>query len=347
MPVFLAFLGTLPGLLRTRASLQLEVLALRHQLAVLHRNGRRPRLTPADRMLWAWIARRWPGWKDALVIVKPATVVAWQRRRFRRHWRKLVRSGKVGRPAIDPQLRAVIRNMSSANPLWGTPRIQGELAKIGIGLSRSTIDKYRIRPGTPRTPGWRTFLRNHGAELASIDFFAVPTVRFRVLYVFLVLSTDRRRVVHWNVTENPTAEWTARQIVQAFPWDTAPRYLLRDRDAAYGEEFRSKVRLLQIEEVLTSPARPWQNPYVERLIGSIRRECLDHAVILGERHLRHLLRRYFSYYHRSRTHLSLDGDPPEPRPVHAAGRIIALPEVGGLHHRYERWRAEGRPKRAA
>lgn len=232
--------------------------------------------------------------------------------------------------------------MSSANPLWGTPRIQGELAKIGIDLARSTIDKYRGQyRRKPSSPGWKAFLSNHVTELASVDFFIVPTVRFQVLFVFLVLAADRRRVLHFNVTTKPTAEWTARQIVQTFPWDTAPRYLVRDRDAIYAEEFRRCVRHLGISEVMISPRSPWQNPYVERLIGSIRHECLDHVVVLGEEHLWRLLRRYLSYYHRSRTHLSLDGDSPYARAVHGVerGDIVPIAEVGGLHHRYERWTA--------
>ncbi|MCP4870614.1 MAG: transposase family protein, partial [Proteobacteria bacterium] len=191
--------------------------------------------------------------------------------------------------------------MSRANPLWGSPRIRGELRKIGIELAKSTIEKYMLRPRKPASPTWRTFLENHAAELVSTDFFVVPTVRFTVLYVFLVLAHDRRRVLHWGVTEHPTARWTAQQMVEAFPWDEAPRFLLRDRDSIYSGEFRRRVRNMGIEEALIAPRSPWQNPFVERLIGSIRRECLDHVVVFSAGHLRRLLSGYFAYYHGSRT----------------------------------------------
>jgi putative transposase len=247
----------------------------------------------------------------------------------------------------------LIRKMSRANPTWGSPRVRNELAKLGIELSRATVAKYMIRHRKPPSPTWRSFLEaipmlpvslrsiEHGAhvkDLVSIDFFTVPTATFRVLFVLLVLSHDRRRVVHFNVTSSPSAEWTAQQIVQAFPEDTAPRYVLRDRDGIYGDYFRHRVHNLDIEEVLTAARSPWQSPYVERLVGSVRRECLDHVIVLNEQHLRRILRRYFAYYHRSRCHLSLEGDAPEPRAVQGPelGRVVELPEVGGLHHRYVR-----------
>jgi transposase InsO family protein len=228
--------------------------------------------------------------------------------------------------------------MSSANPLWGAPKIQGELGKIGIEVAKSTVERYMVQGTRPASPTWKAFLRNHARDLISIDFFAVPTVRFRILFVFLVLATDRRRILHFNVTANPTAEWTARQIVQAFPWDSAPRFLLRDRDSVYGPVFRRTVRSLEIEEVLTAPRSPWQNPYVERLIGTIRRECLDHVIVLSESHLRRILADYLRYYHRWRTHRSLDMDAPDRRPVQRRelGHVVEMPEIGGLHHHYER-----------
>jgi transposase InsO family protein len=228
--------------------------------------------------------------------------------------------------------------MSSANPLWGSPRIVGELHKIGIDVAKSTVDRYRVRPAKPPSQTWKTFLKNHLAETASIDFFVVPTVRFEILFVFLILAHDRRRVLHFNVTAEPSACWTAQQVVEAFPWDEAPRFLLRDRDAIYGTDFRSRVASMRIDEVVTARRSPRQNPYVERLIGSIRRECLDHVIVLGEDHLRRTLRRYFDYYHRSRTHLSLEMDSPDGRQVQPPDRgdMVEFPEVGGLHHRYER-----------
>jgi len=228
--------------------------------------------------------------------------------------------------------------MSSANPLWGSPHIVGELSKIGIDLHKSTVEKYMIRRKRPPSPTWRAFLRNHVEDIAAVDFFIVPTVRNRVLFVFLVLAHERRRILHFNITTNPTAEWTAQQIVEAFPWDEAPRYLLRDHDGIYGEHFQRRVRNMGIEQVVTAPRSPWQNPYVERLIGSIRRECLDHVIVMNERHLRRILTGYFSYYHKWRVHQSLEMDCPERRDVHALdrGRVVEIGHLGGLHHHYER-----------
>lgn len=224
-----------------------------------------------------------------------------------------------------------------ANPTWGSPRIVGELRKLGIEVAKSTVEKYRVQLRKPPTPTWKTFLNNHMQDLVSLDFFIVPTVTYKVLFVLLILTHQRRRVVHFNVTEHPTAEWTAQQVLEAFPWDDVPRYLLRDRDRIYGAAFRQRVRHMGIEEVLIASRSPWQNPFVERLIGSIRRECLDHVVVFHERHLQHILASYLAYYHRWRTHLSLAMDCPEPRPVSppTRGRVIAVPEVGGFHHHYE------------
>ena len=228
--------------------------------------------------------------------------------------------------------------MSLANPLWGAPRIHGERLKLGIELSQATVAKYMSRPTKPPSQTWRTFLSNHVKELVSTDFFVVPTISFRVLFVFVVLAHHRRRVLHFNVTAHPTSEWTGQQIAEAFPWDTAPRYLLHDRDLIYGDSFRQRVRGMGTREVLTAPRSPWQNPYSERLVGSIRRECLDHILVFSERALRRILQSYFDHYLRSRTHLALGKDAPESRPVQSpeVGPVVELPEVGGLHHRYER-----------
>jgi transposase InsO family protein len=234
--------------------------------------------------------------------------------------------------------RDLIRQMCLANPLWGAPRIHGELLKLGIEISQATVGRYMPwRPKAP-SPTWRSFLHNHMHCLTAIDMFVVVTATFRLLYALIVLGHDRRKVIHFDVTENPTQDWLARQMTEAFPWDTAPSYLLRDRDASYGQSFRNRVKAMGIKEVVTAPRSPWQNPYVERIIGSIRRECLNHVIIIDERHLRRVLSSYFQYYHESRTHLSLNKDCPEPRPIHppTAGKVIAFPEVGGLHHRYER-----------
>ncbi len=244
----------------------------------------------------------------------------------------------MGRRRVSKEVRDVIRRMSRANPLWGAPRIHGELLKLGIEISQATVSKYMTRCRKPPSQTWRTFLQNHAKDIVSVDFFTVPTATFRVLFVFLVLDNERRKVVHFNVTESPTASWTGQQIVEAFPWDTAPKYLIRDRDGIFGGEFTHRVESMGIEHVLISARSPWQNPYVERLIGSIRRECLDRTIIFNEKHLRRVLKEYFKYYHESRTHLGLEKDCPQPRPVEppGLGPIDAEPMVGGLHHRYYR-----------
>jgi len=228
--------------------------------------------------------------------------------------------------------------MSLANPGWGAPRIHGELMKVGINIGETTVAKYLVRPRRPPSQTWKTFLANHVHQLVSADFFVVPTATFRLLFVFLVLSHDRRRVLHFGVTAHPTSEWTTQQLRHAFPWDTAPRFLLRDRDACYGADFRETAAALNIEEILSAPRSPWQNAYVERLIGSIRRECLDHVMIFSAQGLRRILNSYFEYYEKPRTHLGLAKDAPIPRPVQppSMGRVIEIPQVGGLHHRYER-----------
>ena len=338
MTWLVSLMDSLAATLRSRADLQLENLALRHQLAVLRRGSKRPQLRQADRIFWSWLSRIWSGWRDAVVIVKPETVIAWRRRKFREYWTRLSRSGKPGRPAIPKETRDLIRRMSRANPLWGAPHIVGELKKIGITLPRSTVAKYMVRRRKPPSQTWKSFLKNHIADIAAIDFFIVPTVRNRILFVFLVLAHERRRVIHFAITTNPTAEWTAQQIVNAFPWDEAPRFLLRDRDAIYGASFKRRIKNMGIEQVVTAARSPWQNLYVERLIGSIRRECLDHMVVLNERHLRRILSRYFDYYHRWRVHQSLEMDCPERRTVHLRdrGRIVEIGHLGGLHHHYER-----------
>jgi transposase InsO family protein len=324
--------------LRTRHALVLENLALRHQLTVLQRTAARPRLRTSDRLLWVLLSHLWRGWAAAVSIVQPETVIRWQRAGFTLVWTWKSRRSGPGRPSVAPEVRALIRRMSRANPLWGAPRMRGELQKLGVEISQAAVSKYVVRHRRPPSPTWRTFLTNHVGSLVSVDSFTVPTVTFKVLFVFVVLAHERRRVVHINITDAPTAQWTAQQLVEAFPWETAPRYLLHDRDAVYGVVFSSRAQTMGIHEVKTAPRSPWQNPSVERLIGTLRRECLDHMVVLNETHLRRLLRNYLAYYHNVRTHLSLDKDSPEPRAVHRPdlGRIVETPLVGGLHHRYSR-----------
>ena len=337
-PVVSALLAFMAALFRSQTSLRLEHLALRHQLAMYQQSVQRPRLRPTDRLFWAWLSWRWSAWRDALVFVQPRTVIAWQRQRFRDHWRQLSQQGRPGRPTIAKEVRELIQAMWQANPTWGSPRIVGELRKVGIEVTKSTVEKYRMRPPKPPSPTWKTFLANHVQDLVALDFFVVPTATYKVLFVLLIVAHHRRWVVHVSVTEHPTAEWTAQQVVDAFPWDEAPRYLLRDRDRIYSASFRQRVRNMGIKEVVIAPRSPWQNPYVERLIGSIRRECLDHVIVLHKRHLRRLLIGYFQYYHHWRTHRALDMDCPVPQPVQwpEVGSIREVPEVGGLHHHYER-----------
>ena len=323
--------------LRPRRDLALENLALRHQLAVLQRGSKRPHFNDADRLLWIALKRVWPKWEKVLQLVQPATVIKWHRAGFRFYWRRKSR-GLGGRPRVDPQLRKLIRDMWSANPTWGKRRIQAELAKLGIRISDSTVAKYKPRRRTPPSQTWRTFLNNHAQDIVAVDFFTVPTATFRILHVLLVMSHDRRKIIHFGVTDSPSSAWTANQLREAFPFDTAPRFLLRDNDTKFLGDFTPCVRSLDIEQITTAPRSPWQNAYCERLIGSVRRECTDHIIILNERHLRRVLRDYVAYYQESRTHRSLDGDAPIPRAVEPPefGEVIALPEVGGLHHRYTR-----------
>jgi putative transposase len=329
-------LRLLRSIFRSRQSLALENFALRHQLYVLQRPRSRIHLKKRDRLLWVVLSRIWRDWRKPLTIVQPETVVRWHRQGFRLYWRW--KSRHRGRSRTSHEIRDLVRRMAHENPLWGAPRIHGEMLKLGLDVAQATVSRYIPRGRRPPSQTWRTFLKNHATAIASIDFFTVPTATFRVLYVFVILSHDRRRVLHFNVTDSPTAQWTGRQLVQAFPWDTAPRFLLRDRDAIYGPEFLRSVSNLGIEGVRTSPRSPWQNPHVERLIGSIRRECLDHVVIVNENHLRRVLREYLGYYSEARTHLGLGKDCPEVRAIEPpeAGRVVALPRVGGLHHRYTR-----------
>ena len=251
--------------------LALENLALRQQLAIFKRRHPRPSLRPTDRIFWVWLSKIWTGWREALIIVKPETVIAWHRQAFRFYWRWLSRRKSIGRPTVSAEVRTLIKQMTQANPLWGAPRIHGELLKLGIDISERSVSRLMPKVRNPPSQTWRTFLDNHFRELVSIDFLTVPTATFRVLYVLVVLAHDRRRVVHFNVTEHPTAAWTAQQMIEAFPEETAPRFLLRDRDQIYGEEFRRRVAGMRIEEVMTAPHSPWQSPYVERLFGLIRR----------------------------------------------------------------------------
>jgi putative transposase len=273
-----------------------------------------------------------------LFAVHPDTVLRWQRERFRRYWaQRSKKLGRPGRPPISRQVRELIRTMACANPLWRAPRIHGELRKLGIEVSERTVSRVLRTVKRPPSQTWKTFLQNHIGEIGAIDFFTVPTIRLRVLFVFFVLEHQRRKVLHFGVTERPSAEWAGQQVVEAFGVQGSKRYLIRDRDATYGHEFRRRIQSLGMKEVISAPRSPWQNAFRgadDRC--SIRRDCLDHVVVLSQRHLRKLLKSYFTYYHRSRTHLALAKDAPESRAIMSRGEIVAIPQVGGLHRRYER-----------
>jgi transposase InsO family protein len=321
---------------KSKARLEAENATLRLQLIVLRRKLRgRVRLTNNDRWFFVQLYRWFPSILTVLTIIRPETLVRWHRAGFRCYWRGKSRS-LAGRKQIETDLRALIRRMSVENPLWGAPRIHGELLKLGFEVAQSSVAKYMIKRRGPPSQGWRTFLRNHAPDIAAMDLFVVPTIGFDLLYAFVIVRLDRRGIVWINVTTNPTAEWIARQLTEAFPWDEAPRYLVRDRDRIYGTVVTRRLRAMGIRDKPTASASPWQNGFAERLIGSIRRECVDHIIVLGEAHLRRILRSYACYYNDIRTHRSLDKDAPISRPVQRTGTIRSHTILGGLHHHYVR-----------
>jgi transposase InsO family protein len=297
--------------LRSRARLEAENLVLRQQVIVLSRKSRsRVWLRNIDRLIFVWLYRLFPSILNAITVVKPETVIGWHRRGFRAYWRwKSRRRG--GRPRINREIRDLIRRMNKENPLWGAPRIHSELLMLGIEVAQSTVTRYMTKRHGPPSQGWKTFLRNQSAGIASIDLFVVRTISFKLLYGLVILRHARRRLVTISVTNNPTAEWIAGQVTDAFPWDEAPRHLIRDRDGAFGPVYTRRIRAMGIRDHPIAPRSPWQNGHVERLIGSIRRESLDHLVVVGEAHLRDVLKNYASYYNKVRPHLSLDKDAPD------------------------------------
>jgi putative transposase len=332
--------GTLIRFFRSRRSLLLENLALRQQLAVLKRRHPRPGLSPFDKLFWVVVRRFWSGWKEAQVVVTPETVVRWHRVGFRLYWRLISRvRAQVGRTQTPKEVRDLIFRMVVENPTWGAPRIHGELLMLGFDLSERTISRWMKR--APRDPEpakrWLTFLRNHREAIAAMDFFTVPTITFGVLYWFFVISHDRRRILHFNVTKHPTSSWIIQQLREAFPFESASRFLIFDRDGEYGLEVPVAVRSLKISPVRTSFESPWQNGVAERWVESCRRDLLDHIIAFNEQHLKRLLSEYIRYYHEDRTHLGLGKGTPNYRTrATASGRVLSLPRLGGLHHRYDR-----------
>jgi hypothetical protein len=329
--------GSLVRLFRSHAAREAKMAFLRQQLFVLKQSApARLRLRNTDRLIFVWLYRLFPSLVGARVIFKPETLVRWHRGGFRLYWRWKSRRRRVGRPAVPAEIHDLVRTMSHDNPLWGAPRIHGGLLKLGIDIAQSTVAKYMPHRRGPPSPGGRAFLRNHTAHTAAIDLIVIPTIGFKLLYGLVILRLGRRWLVWTNVTRNPTAEWIAQQITEAFPWDAAPRYIIRDRDTAYGVVVTRRLRAMGIRDRPIAPRSPWQNGHVERLIGSIRRECLDHVVVLGESHLRDLLANYRTYYNEARTHVALGKDAPLHRPVQTVGRIASVSWLGGLQHQYVR-----------
>jgi transposase InsO family protein len=334
--LFCFVLAVLASPFKSKLRLEAENAVLRHQLNVLRRRRHgRVRLTNSDRLFFIRLYRWFPSILKVLTIIRPETLVRWHRAGFRRYWHwKSRRRG--GRPSLETELRALIRRMSIENSLWGAPRIHGELLKLGFEVAQSSVAKYMVKRRMPPSQGWRTFLHNHAPDIAAMDLFVVPTIGFDLLYAYIIVRLDRRELVWINVTAHPTAEWVARQIAEAFPWNEAPRYMIRDRDRIYGAVVTRRLRAMGIRDKPIAPASPWQNGFAERLIGSVRRECLDHIIVLGEAHLRRILKSYARYYNETRTHLALDKDAPLSRTVKRAGRILCRPILGGLHHEYVR-----------
>src|SRR3954452_663815 len=317
-------------LLSGHQAVALENAALRMQIAAFQRKRKRPLLTTLDRIFWVALRSVWSGWRHPLLYVQADTVVRWQRERFRKFWARLSNPQRQrrGRPGTAAELRRLIEQIAAANPLWRAPRIHGELKMLGIAISERTVSRLLRTLRRPPNQTWRTFLHNHIGQIVSTDFFTVPTITMKVLFVFLVLEHNRRKVLHFHVTEHPTGAWTAQQIAEAFADREAAGYLIRDRDSKYSAEVRLRIQSLGIEEILTAPQSPWQNPYAERLIGSIRRECPNHYIILNARHLKRTLSDYFRYYHNSRTHLSLGKQCPFHRQALSDGKIVAIPQLG-------------------
>ena len=326
---------------RSRQDLILEHLAVRHQIAVLERTARRPALRDRDRRLWSLLAQEWIGWRTHLHIVQPATVVGWHRTAWRRYWRWKSRGRRPGRPRLDTETQAIIQQIARENPRWGSPRIVGELRALGLTASVSTVRRQRRQLGSAPSPTWRSFLRLHAHEIWAGDCFPVQTLTFRTLYVFLFISHDRRRIMHWDVTAHPTAPWVWQQVIQATPGNTAPQFLIRDRDRNDGGDFVQRAARLGIRTVLTPVQAPQANAIAERVVRTFRQECLDHVIVLNDRHLRRVLREFVPYYNVTRPHRSLNLEPPAGarHVVNPPGaRLRAQPVLGGLHHAYE-WAA--------
>jgi putative transposase len=329
-------------LFRSRRDLLLENLALRQQIAALNRRHPHPRFGSADRLFWTMLRRLWPSWKTALVLVTPETVVRRHRSCFKLYWTWLSRHRKrSGRKCLSKELRELIFRMVAENPTWGAPRIHGELKMLGFEISERTVPQWMRK--APRNPEpakrWATFFSNHREVIAAMDFFIVPTLAFDVLYCFFVIDHNWRRILHFNTTKYPTGRWVSQQIREAFPYDSAPHYLIHDRDSIFSSEVVETVKNLGTKSVRTSFQSPWQNGIAERFIGSCRRDLLDHVIVLNERHLRRLMNEYIRYHHDDRTHLGLSKETParrrSTRNTAITAKVVSMPRLGGLHHRYD------------
>ena len=330
------FLVNLLNFIKSHAQLQIENAYLHKQIEILIRSKNKVKLRKSDKIFMTIIMKLLSNWKKNLFVVKPETVIKWHRQGFKLFWKWKSRNNS-GRPKIDPRIRALIHQLAKENPLWGAPRIHGELMKLGYFVSEATVYRYMPkRRDRDRVVRWKSFLKNHAKEIISMDFFTIPTINFKILYVLLIIEHHRRRILHFNVASNPNSSWTIQQIRNALPSDIVPKYLIRDRDSKFSHDVSSCIKNMCIQEIVTAYRSPWQNGYVERVIGSIRRECLDYFIILNENHLRKVLKAYFIYYTKYRTHLGLDKDSPEGRSVESIGIIQTEPILNGLHHRYYR-----------
>jgi putative transposase len=341
IPFLRHFIGWIIGFFRSRQDLILENLALRQQLLALNAKRPRRRLSTMHKLFWVALLRLWWGWKQSLVLVTPRTVVAWHRAGFRLYWRWLSRARRVGgRTRVSQKIRALIVRMAAENPTWGAPRIHGELLKLGFHLSEPTVSRWlrRVRKTIDPCQRWLTFLRNHRDAIAAMDFFTVPTLTFGLLYCFFVIGHDRRKILRFNVTRNPTTFWIVQQMREAWPYTAAHRFLLFDRDSKFGNDVVLFTREIGSLPVRTAFRSPWQNGVAERWVGSCRRDLLDHVIVLNERHLKRLMAEYVRYYHEDRTHLGLAKDTPAGRPIAACSpigsKVLSSPRLGGLHHRY-------------
>ena len=316
----------------------MKTLLSANKLVVQQRSIKRPKIKNRDRIFWIWLSRFWSDWRSSLIIVKPPTIIGWHKKGFKAYWKR--KSRRIGRPNIDWELIKLIRKIQKENSTWSAQRIQGELKKLGFDVCDNTVSKYMTKDkddDNSRQQRWLTFLRNHTKHIVGIDFLVARTVFFKAIYVFVAISHDRRKILHFAVTANPHSQWAIQQLRETFAFDETTKYVIRDNDKIFSDDFKLHINNFGLEDTPTAPRSPWQNPICERVIGTLRRECLDHMIILNEKHLHNILHEYiFEYYNVSRTHMSLEKDSPEHRPIQKDGKIVSKLILGGLHHVYSR-----------